>query len=288
MKHLTLLVTLLSAFALQSATASITVKINNGPAITADNLGEAINKAVQTKDIANKNAVSTLQITSGTLTGTSKGLPDGWFEATGDWASIRSLKALESLSIDGSVTMDSIPGYMFAASKNPVYNSQLKSLSVSAATRIGEGAFNHGQLNEMTLSVVPPTVGKKAFAGCPSDRTLTLVDRDGMKLAGSALADAVAKYSAVDDGNTNDNLWYGWKLPKVEKAAQAVASTLKAWLGSEGQVHISTTVAEPVYISTISGALQQLPALVGERTVTLPSGNYIIRSGQNTAKIQVK
>ena len=288
MKHLTLLVTLLSALALQSATASITVKINRGPAITADNLSQAIRKAVLTKEITGKEAVSTLQITNGTVTGTSRGLPDGWFEADGDWASIRSLSALESLTIDRTVTIDSVAGYMFAASKNPVYSCQIKTLYIPGITKIGREAFSRGQLNALTLSETPPAVGNKAFAGCPKDRSLTLVDNDGKILTGNALANAVAKYCAADDGNVNDRLWYGWKLPQIEKKSAAAASTMKVWLTDEGQVHIYTSAAAPVYISTVAGTMRQLPAMIGERTVTLERGTYLIRSSENTVKIQVK
>ena len=36
-----------------------------------------------------------------------------------------------------------------------------------------------------------------------------------MPLTGPDLANALASYKDIDDGDPNDNLWYGWKLEET-------------------------------------------------------------------------
>lgn len=87
----------------------------------------------------------------------------------------------------------------------------LTSVSLPAANKIGSEVFRDCRgLKRLQLGATPPNVGKDAFFGCPLVRKLELLDADGTPLTGDALANAISRYRAVEDGDTEDNLWYGW------------------------------------------------------------------------------
>ena len=88
----------------------------------------------------------------------------------------------------------------------------LTSVSLPAATEIVGRAFRScSGLTRLQLGSTPPTyVRSEAFTGCPLARKLELVDAHGTPLAGDALTGARSNYRKVEDGDTEDNLWYGW------------------------------------------------------------------------------
>ncbi len=68
---------------------------------------------------------------------------------------------------------------------------------------------------EDTKSVTPISIDELTvcFQGIPTDRKLVFLNSDGTKeLAGTSLAAAQKAYMDADDGDTTDNLWYGWKI----------------------------------------------------------------------------
>lgn len=98
------------------------------------------------------------------------------------------------------------------------YCSKLYEVSIPKVTDIGERAF-YACVNLDTLKVpeAPPTVANEAFFGCADLRNLVFVDANGNELTGENLNNARAAYKAVDDGDTGDNLWYGWNIiPQIE------------------------------------------------------------------------
>ena len=87
----------------------------------------------------------------------------------------------------------------------------LESVSLPAANEIGDEAFwGCCWLTRLQLGAIPPSVGRDAFSGCPVVRKLELIDTDGTPLTGAALTNAISRYRAVEDGDTEDNLWYVW------------------------------------------------------------------------------
>ena len=89
--------------------------------------------------------------------------------------------------------------------------TNLTSVSLPAATKIDRSAFIGCEgLTSLELGATPPSVGSEAFLGCPLVRKLKLLDADGTPLTGDALTNAISRYIAVEDGDTEDNLWYGW------------------------------------------------------------------------------
>ncbi len=96
----------------------------------------------------------------------------------------------------------------------------LKTLSLPSATSIEYDAF-YGciSLTYLQLPATPPAVSR-AFASLSSPRYLKFVDTEGNLLTGSALNTAITEYKAVNDGNANDELWWGWTIngtPRVLK-----------------------------------------------------------------------
>ncbi|MBN2745008.1 MAG: leucine-rich repeat protein [Marinilabiliaceae bacterium] len=77
------------------------------------------------------------------------------------------------------------------------------------ATSIDNLAFDGcTSLGNMVLGAVPPaTIGYEVFNNCPASRNLSIANATG-----SELTAAYAAYKAAPDGNTTDNLWYGWVI----------------------------------------------------------------------------
>ena len=92
-----------------------------------------------------------------------------------------------------------------------IYCESLTSVSLPAASEIGDEAFwSCSRLTRLQLGATPPSVRSHAFDACPPVRKLELIDADGTPLTGDALTAARANYREVGDGDTEDNLWYGW------------------------------------------------------------------------------
>lgn len=79
--------------------------------------------------------------------------------------------------------------------------------------KIGDSAFANCSSLE-TLSIIkdaPTAIAENAFSGCPKKRTIQFVNTS-RPLTGKDLETAINNYKAVNDGDTEDNLWYGWKI----------------------------------------------------------------------------
>ncbi len=92
---------------------------------------------------------------------------------------------------------------------------KLTRLSFPHLQVIGKKAFeNCESLASLYLGMNPPSVGANCFDALPSNRVLFLVDADGKLLEGEAKKAAIERYRAAEDGNTQDDLWYGWRISK--------------------------------------------------------------------------
>ena len=89
---------------------------------------------------------------------------------------------------------------------------KLAIISIPRAANISKSAFDYcSGLKTLKLGATPPSnVGKEHFTDCPLARELELIKSDGTPLTGSALDNAKSRYKSVNDGDTGDNLWYGW------------------------------------------------------------------------------
>ncbi len=89
----------------------------------------------------------------------------------------------------------------------------LADVELPKVTEIGAGAFwACFNLTALKVPGTPPAVGSDAFVGCPQCRNLVFVDANGDELTGDGLDNARAAYKAAEDGDTGDNLWYGWNI----------------------------------------------------------------------------
>lgn len=209
----------MNAFA---AIESITIVINDDSEVTEGTLEKAITASAVPID-----EIYSLKITGGSVTAV-------------DWRYIgRTLSILESFEITDSVTaVADIPA---GSSGTPFFPKSIYEVIVPQSSNIGDYAFegctsltrvtmgakaigmaafeNCAALTTLKLPATPPTVGTGAFTGCPTSRALVYVDENGADLTGDALIGAQAAYKAVTDGDTTDNLWYGWEAapaPVVE------------------------------------------------------------------------
>ena len=122
----------------------------------------------------------------------------------------------------------------------------LTNISLPAATSIGSWAFQGcNLLTFLELGATPPTLGNKAFYGCPRPRYLQMP---------MANADA---YKNDNDGDTNDNLWHGWLIN-----VQPAPLTVKVNGGAE---HTGSSLHEAIAASGVDPAnVTQLEVLSGD------------------------
>lgn len=70
-------------------------------------------------------------------------------------------------------------------------------------------------------------IGDDAFAGCPSGRKVVFWNADGTKqLTGEDWKQARDTYRSNNDGDTTDNLWYGWLLEEPTEVKDTYAVTI--------------------------------------------------------------
>ena len=94
--------------------------------------------------------------------------------------------------------------------------STLTSVSIPKVTDIKQDAFKGCRaLSNILLGATLPTVGLYGFLNCPSPRYLSYANANGNLIANGAAWEAAKEaYKAAPDGNTTDNLWYGWTIDR--------------------------------------------------------------------------
>ncbi len=134
--------------------------------------------------------------------------------------SIDSSAFFECKSITNVIIPSSIKSIGASAFKEC---TNLTNITLFNNLQIGNWAFEGcTQLSTMTILVpdgtpiIPITVANpNAFGNCPTNRNIVFQTADGTELTNKTtprLVTAFNAYRTVDDGNTNDDLWYGWKL----------------------------------------------------------------------------
>ena len=118
-------------------------------------------------------------------------------------AAISFCSSLRSVSLPCATEIGSFGFYSCA---------KLQLVSLPAVTKIGDEAFyGCSGLKKLQLGATPPSnLGVMPFAGCPLAHELELIKPDGTPLTGNDLDNAKSRYKDVNDGDTGDNLWYGW------------------------------------------------------------------------------
>ncbi len=101
--------------------------------------------------------------------------------------------------------------------------TNLETITVSENITINDQAFSGcSKLSTLKIKmnsneqISPiPVYDIDVFNGCPLNRNIVFQTTDGTELTNKTtprLVTAFNAYRTVDDGNTNDDLWYGWKL----------------------------------------------------------------------------
>lgn len=243
-----------------NAASTITVKIN-GNEYSAATFEECVNAAGFAGIV--KNNITSLELVSGTIS-----LNDWTYILTqsGGGYGDKIADSLESLVISNDVVLTAYSG-----SKNELvtgafqYDEALKTVHTGSAQIIRDFAFlgcssltevtapnveafspdafeDCTSLTKLNLPATPPTAG--VSTNTPSNKKLGFVSKDGTALKGKALEDAISAYQAVNDGNTTDQLWYGWQLPSTDIVAPDTSK--------DSTVNLQgTTIPVPTYTITI-------------------------------------
>ncbi len=103
-----------------------------------------------------------------------------------------------------------------------------------SVTDIGQSAFRKCQslkslhiVLDANETVTPPTVDTYTFEETSDDRSIVFLSENGAELAGDAFEKAKAAYLGDNsDGNTADDLWWGWKIQRAPAAADTYQVTV--------------------------------------------------------------
>ena len=120
--------------------------------------------------------------------------------------------SLESIYLPATTTVGA------SAFSNCHALTKLSLPSVRSFALYGDVFLDCVSLSNLQLGVNPPSADEYTFYDCPSPRYLELVDVAGQPLVGDAFEISLAKYLADDDGDTSDDLWWGWTIvhPRVK------------------------------------------------------------------------
>ncbi len=143
-------------------------------------------------------------------------IPDGVTAISG--SVFRRCDSLTSLTLKKVTTI---------ANTSIFYCANLTSVALlSNITNLGGLTLaRNPKLTTLKLTAVPPvTVYEDTFEDDPAERELILVDSTGTPLTGTAFANARAAYRAVNDGDTNDDKWYGWTIVQPKSTNAGLAS----------------------------------------------------------------
>ncbi|MBC2727058.1 InlB B-repeat-containing protein [Desulfosporosinus sp.] len=134
-------------------------------------------------------------------------------------------------------------------------------------TSIGNYAFRHNKaMVTLKLPATPPLGDPDVFTWPPTLKNLVFVDENGADLIGVHLTAAQKAYQAVNDGDTSDNLWYGWTImpsliPLTDVSIDGTAQ--------EGQT--LTAIVTP------SGATATYQWTVGSTSIGTNVASYIVQ-----------
>ncbi len=149
----------------------------------------------------------------------------------------------------------------------------LSSITVPKLSSIAQNAFNGcSRLANLHLGATPPTANSNSFTGCPTPRFLQLVDVNGTPLTDPELTTARNAYKAKDDGDTTDDLWFGWEVDKdlyeiIQDPAMSNGSLVPSIIFCPAGVTVSITVQPNAGYRMVAGSLQAYKT--GESTVTV-------------------
>lgn len=219
-------------------------------------------------------------------------IPDGVTAISG--SVFRRCDSLTSLTLKKVTTI---------ANTSIFYCANLTSVALlSNITNLGGLTLaRNPKLTTLKLTAVPPvTVYEDTFEDDPAERELILVDSTGTPLTGTAFANARAAYRAVNDGDTNDDKWYGWTIvqPKSTNAGLAsVAGLTDSTPGAQAGTKASPVAWDISVLNNVSNLTiaNILPSDVNSAVALYSDSNFsnatsslvLAEGGTTTAYIKV-
>ena len=165
----------------------------------------------------------------------------------------------------------------------------------AALQEIGKGAFEWcGKLSSVTLPSSVKVIGDGAFSGCKNLKSLTVgiktppdIDKknvfDDVPVANVTLTVPKGSKAAYETAP----VWKEFKQISESTVANAAVPEARIY-AAEGLVYMTLPQAATVRIYNLNGVLvRSLTAPAGLTTVALPTGIYIVRTGERTEKVMV-
>ena len=213
---------------------------------------------------------------------------------------------LQSLTLH---KMHDVGNYAFVGSTN------LKTVVLPDATIVGASAFwnctalalvsipkaetllmdafrSCSSLSNLLLGIYPPDdVQTNAFKDCPSPRYITYAKRNGdLVTDGNDWTFAYSNYRMFHDGNTTDNLWYGWSInrklftvtvatpPNGTLTAENPEALVFGAYPAGATINVTATPNSNYWLSSLKFTKE---GVVGETvitggTFTMPEGNVTV------------
>lgn len=224
-----------------------------------------------------------------------------------DTVSIPQIAKLESLTFSGCASLRVADFPRVTRVENSAFEG-CTNLRLARFPRLDSIAnrdvFNGcASLDTLALGATPPVLYGKyventPFEGCPETRHPIFLDEEGEQLRREPFLEAREAYKAVDDGDTGDELWYGWQLQEpTEELLSPVESALLSGArlrthpigetllleGVERATHlrIYSAPGQPIY----SQILHSLPTLMVNAT-GWKTGIYLARLVDSEGRVK--
>lgn len=267
----------------------LTVTITKKGGVTETKAGQASLESALSSYASNLGEVEGIEVSAGNFT-----------EADWNWlkAKRKELSGLKKFVVtEGVGSVADIPD---TDEDKPYFGESLKELRVAKLAEVGENAFyccydltsvslpavmgignsafeDCTSLNRLQLGATPPSnVGELPFIGCPLVRKLELIKPDSTALAGDTLTNAKSNYKAANDGDTEDNLWYGWAFEEFP------SSNLSGTI--DGVPFTDATSLEVAMQGRTLDSVKELTITGG--TFQIPDWGYLLEKGQDSLKIE--
>ncbi|WP_105617288.1 leucine-rich repeat protein [Vallitalea okinawensis] len=201
-------------------------------------------------------------------------------------SAFNSCNNLEKISLPSATTIDN---YAFSEctaltdielpvatsiGKGAFFNSySLESINLPKVEGIGEDAFKSSIIATLYLGSEAPIVGTDAFSGCPNSRTVYVPQNSR------------SSFKAIEDGNSGDELWYGWNIYEISDDASL--QNLEISTGDLVPNFISTTTTYDVIVSNLTENITITPTVNHNNATVTVEGNSVASEDSVTLDLYV-
>jgi len=156
------------------------------------------------------------------------------------WLDLPKVKSIGSRAFKNSTSMVSIkiPNVENIYESAFEYCPKIISVALPKIKKLSTMSFNYcNNLSAMYLPETPPLILKGSydpFSNCANPKYLYFVDSLGKELIN--YDSAYINYKIYNDGNTQDNLWYGWIIPEFTKYDEANDNEINIYPNPAGNI----------------------------------------------------